>query len=215
MTAIVYCSGPLFCPEEQGGMAALARVLEAAGYATFLPQRDGLEAWLLRLAGSPLDVGPLRARADAAIFALDAYQIVERCAAVVCSLNGRVPDEGAVAEAALACAVGKPVVLYKHDRRAPFAGRDNAMLTGLSPLPPVANLRRVPAAVRRLLDDAPEPGPGGARLRAAVTLGRRIWQVMARAPAAPQGRSSRALVEEIAALCASPGTVPQRRGRGR
>ena len=48
MTSIIYCSGPLFCPEEQGGMAALARVLEDAGYGTFLPQRDGLEAYLLR-----------------------------------------------------------------------------------------------------------------------------------------------------------------------
>jgi len=30
---IIYCSGPLFCPEEIGGMTAIANALEAAGYA--------------------------------------------------------------------------------------------------------------------------------------------------------------------------------------
>jgi nucleoside 2-deoxyribosyltransferase len=218
VTPIIYCSGPLFCPEEQGGMAALARALEAAGYATFLPQRDGLEAYLLRFVDSPLNVGPLAGRIDAAIFALDAYQIAERCAGLVCNLNGRVPDEGAVAEAALAFAVGRPVVLYKHDRRSVFGGRDNPMVTSLSALPPVTELRALAAAVRQALRDAgaPPPAAPGARLRAAVDLGRRLWKVLERAPAAlGQDRSSRTLVAEIAALCAGRVSAPRRNARAR
>jgi nucleoside 2-deoxyribosyltransferase len=218
MTPVIYCSGPLFCPEEQGGMAALARALEDAGYGTFLPQRDGLEAYLLRFVDSPLNVRLLRGRIDAAIFALDVYQIVERCAGLVLNLNGRVPDEGGVAEAATAHAVGRPVVLYKDDRRSVFAGRDNPMVTALSPLPPVRELRGLPGAVRRVLgrDDAPPPAAPGPRLRDAVARGRRLWQVMERAPATlGKDRTSRALVEAIAALCAGRVSPRGRSGRAR
>ena len=42
----IYCSGPLFCAEEVGGMSAIAKVLEDAGFQTFLPHRDGLEAYI-------------------------------------------------------------------------------------------------------------------------------------------------------------------------
>ena len=186
-------------------MAALARVLEDAGYGTFLPQRDGLEAYVLRFVDSPLHLGPLRARVDAAIFALDVYQIVERCAGLVLNLNGRVPDEGGVAEAATAHAVGRPVVLYKNDRRTAFGGRDNPMVTSLSPLPPVRDLGRLAAALRRVLgraDGEPPPAPG--RLGEAVRLGHRIWQVLERAPGGlGKEHSGRALVAEIATLCAA------------
>ena len=216
MTPVIYCSGPLFCPEEQGGMAALARAIEAAGYGTFLPQRDGLEAYLLRFVDSPLKLGPLAGRIDAAIFALDAYQIVERCAGLVFSMNGRVPDEGGVAEAALAFAVGRPVVLYKNDRRSVFGGRDNPMVTSLSALPPVTEVRDVPRALRQVLRHAGAERPAAPdRLRAAVSLGRRIWRLIERAPAALKDRSSRALVAEIAALCAAAVSSPGRRPRGR
>jgi nucleoside 2-deoxyribosyltransferase len=216
MTPVIYCSGPLFCPEEQGGMAALAGAVEAAGYATFLPQRDGLEAYLLRFVDSPLRRGPLAARIDGAIFALDAYQIVERCEALVFNMNGRVPDEGGVAEAALAYAVGRPVVIYKNDRRSTFGGRDNPMVTSLSARPPVADVRDLPRALRQLLREA-DAGRSALprRLEAAVGLGRHIWSVMQRAPAALKDRSSRALVAEIAALCAGPVSAAGRRPRGR
>ena len=42
----VYCSGPLFSPEEVGAMQAIADQLEKKGMSTFLPHRDGLESWL-------------------------------------------------------------------------------------------------------------------------------------------------------------------------
>ena len=199
-------------------MAALARAIEGAGYPTFLPQRDGLEAYLLRFVDSPLNVRPLRDRLEAAIFALDAYQIVERCAGLVFNLNGRVPDEGGVAEAAIAFAVGKPVVLYKNDRRSAFAGRDTPMVTALSSLPPVIDVRRLPGALRQVFRRAADQAPGaqGQRLRAAVSLGRRLWGVMERAPASlGKDRTSQALVEEIAGLCTGRVSAPRRSGRAR
>ncbi len=39
----VYCAGPLFNAYERDEMAKIACVLKDAGYATFLPQDDGIE----------------------------------------------------------------------------------------------------------------------------------------------------------------------------
>ncbi len=149
-TPRIYCSGPLFCAEEVGGMSAIAQQLEQAGFQTFLPHRDGLEPYVMRLGNTPLP-GPLsgiRTRIDHAIFALDVYELIERCDAVVCNLNGRVPDEGMIVEAALAYAAGKPLVLFKDDVRAPFGGFDNAMLTSLVKGRIVGALAEIPVAVR-------------------------------------------------------------------
>src|SRR5439155_25501198 len=73
-----------------------------------------------------------------AIFALDLYELLENSDAVVANLNGRVPDEGTIVEAAVAWHAGKALVLYKADARAPIDGSDNPidgsdnpMLTGL------------------------------------------------------------------------------------
>lgn len=114
-------------------MESIARTLEALGHATFLPHRDGLE--LSRLESrlhehglSPIDASKM---IDRSIFCLDVYQLLSWSDGVVINLNGRVPDEGTVVEAALAWHAGKPLVLYKNDSRAPFLGRDNPMLTGL------------------------------------------------------------------------------------
>ncbi len=179
---IIYCSGPLFSPEEVGAMTVLARALEDAGYQTFVPHRDGVEAYVMRLANSPLDGNFLRLRdaVDAAIFAVDVFQIVERSAVVVVNLNGRVPDEGAVAEAAIAFAANVPVVLYKHDARAPFRGRDNAMLTGLTDSRLVTEVSRLPQAVERAIADCGQATQpiGRTRLATTVTRGRRLWKLL-------------------------------------
>lgn len=145
----VYCSGPLFCPEEIAGMSAIATVLEQAGFGTFVPHRDGLERFVMGLVNTPLNNNILGARdtINAAIFALDCFQIITRCDYFVFNMNGRVPDEGAVAEAGIAFAAGKPLVLYKNDRRSVFKGVDNSMLTGLSVIKPVNGIRKLPEAV--------------------------------------------------------------------
>ena len=135
-TKRIYCSGPLFSPEEKQAMQQIAEVLEHAGYATFLPQRDGLEAYVMRLANDPRVTNKMFRRINLfthkAIFALDIYQVVEGCGALVFNMNGRVPDEGGVAETAVAFAVGKPLVIYKQDDRTKFNGYDNSMVSGLA-----------------------------------------------------------------------------------
>lgn len=129
----IYCSGPLFNDSERAEMAQIATALESAGFDTFLPHRDGLEfrALLGDLMMAGLALEDAQAAWDRAIFALDAYQAVEGCDAVVVNLNGRVPDEGAVAEAAMAWARGRVVIGYKNDLRSLVMGRDNAMVAGL------------------------------------------------------------------------------------
>jgi len=181
---LVYCSGPLFCPEEIAGMTAIARVLEGAGYGTFLPHRDGVERLVMGLVNSPVNVDILgsRDRVDRAIFALDVFQIVERCDCLVFNMNGRVPDEGGAAEAGIAFAAGKPVVLYKSDRRSSLKGRDNSMLRGLSGMAPVTDIGKLPAAVRKALAAAAAGGRAvpafSESLREALRRGEKVWKIV-------------------------------------
>ncbi|MFO8048943.1 MAG: nucleoside 2-deoxyribosyltransferase, partial [Desulfosudaceae bacterium] len=109
----VYCSGPLFCPEELRSMKNISEALEASGWQTYLPQRDGIEAFVLKNTDRYLAnlVRPLVRFFHRLTFAVDVYFLL-KCDCLVFNLNGRVPDEGAVAEAGLALAAGKPVILY-------------------------------------------------------------------------------------------------------
>ena len=175
----IYCSGPLFCAEEIGGMNAIAKVLEEAGFQTFLPHRDGLESYVLRVSNSsfPTTVSAIRRRVDYAIFSLDAYELIERCDAVVCNLNGRVPDEGAVVESALAYAAGKPLVLYKNDLRAPFGGYDNSMLTSLVKGEIVGKLSEIPAALTGVISRKRGFVALSPDLQKAIAYGKRIASI--------------------------------------
>ncbi len=132
----IYCSGPLFCPEECACMKTISDVLEQEGYRTFLPQRDGIEAYVLRAEKdqkiSQHLFQQIKTSMSKAIFAFDIYQLIECSDGLVMNMNGRVPDEGAVAETAIAFAIGKPVVLYKNDHRSLLYGLDNSMLLGLA-----------------------------------------------------------------------------------
>ncbi len=157
----VYCSGALFCPEEVRAMAELAQVLETNGYATYLPQRDGVEAWVMGAVDNPLANAwiftPIRALVHRAVFALDIYQIVCACDAFVCNLNGRVPDEGAVIETAVAFAAGRPVVIYKQDGRVLDSGGDSYMLLGAEQAR-VDDPALLPQALSHLADETHAPG---------------------------------------------------------
>ena len=181
----IYCSGPLFCPEEVGGMSAIARVLENAGFQTFLPHRDGLEGYVLRFANVPAPsiLSGIRTRIDYAIFALDVFELIERCSAVVCNLNGRVPDEGMIVEDSLAYAAGKPLVLFKDDARAPFGGYDNSMLTSLVQGKIVRKLQELPCALKDEMHRKTGcPVSLSDDLKKAVSYGKRISKVLERLP---------------------------------
>ena len=180
----IYCSGPLFCAEEIGGMSAIAKVLEDAGFQTFLPHRDGMEGYVLRFSNSsfPSTVSGIRTSIDYAIFSLDVYELIERCSAVVCNLNGRVPDEGMIVEAALAYAAGKPLVLFKDDLRAPFGGYDNSMLTSLVRGIIVDKITKLPVALMNMISQKTDSVPLSSDLKKAISNGKRISSILESLP---------------------------------
>jgi nucleoside 2-deoxyribosyltransferase len=189
----IYCSGPLFCPEEIAGMSAMARILEDAGFTTFLPHRDGIERLVMGLVNTPFNTNFLGSREiiDKAIFALDVFQIVKRCDCLVLNMNGRVPDEGAVAEAGIAFASGKPVVIYKNDARTIFKGRDNSMITGLSGYPVVRELNKLPGIIKHLKPSQPELA---GRLLHVANYGEKIWSFL---KMLPSGRLNKKQQEDM------------------
>lgn len=180
----IYCSGPLFCAEEVGGMSAIAKALEDAGFQTFLPHRDGLEAYVMRFGNSTFSsaISAIRTRVDYAIFSLDVYELIERCGAVVGNLNGRVPDEGMIVEVSLAYAAGKALVLFKDDIRAPFGGYDNSMLTSLVRGKIVGDLKELPEALRKEMSEKKGAKNLSNDLIKAISYGRRISSVMEHLP---------------------------------
>lgn len=202
---IIYCSGPLFSPGERGEMLAISRCLEEHGWDTFLPQRDGIEALVMGMVNSPLNVNLFNVRRalDRAIFALDIYQLLERCDALVMNMNGRVPDEGALVEAAVAWTAGKPLVIYKDDARTAFKGMDNSMISGLVRGRRVTSIEALPGEIEKAMvkttghGDYGSPIPDDVAL--SVNLGRRIWGLMMKRSASK--RKGAGLAGEIAALC--------------
>ena len=129
----IYCAGPLFNRPEQEEMGEIARTLEGAGFSTFLPHRDSflfMDVYREFLRGGYAGAESNR-MIQQAIFWLDAYEVIAGCQGLVLNMNGRVPDEGAVAEAAMAWMAGKAIVLYKSDSRSVIQGDDNEMVLGL------------------------------------------------------------------------------------
>jgi nucleoside 2-deoxyribosyltransferase len=152
----IYCAGPLFNPSERAEMEMLAETLEQAGFETFLPHRDGLLFGVivpdLMKASYPLEAAQWMARQ--AIFALDVYHVLMGCDGALINLNGRVPDEGALVEGAIAWTAGKAVVLFKDDARALIAGLDNPLVAGLGSFRFVSHTDDLPRAMSRALSES-------------------------------------------------------------
>ena len=165
-------------------MNAIAGVLEHSGFHTFLPHRDGLERYLVRFSQMPVPsiASGIRSRIDYAIFALDVYELLERCSAVVCNLNGRVPDEGMIVEAALAYACGQPLVMFKNDLRAPFGGYDNSMLTSLCRGNILQKLTDLPDALTVAISRKQEKVAVSGNLKKAIAHGKRISSILEHLP---------------------------------
>ncbi len=182
---LVYCAGPLFNDAERETMAQMAAALEADGFRTFLPHRDGLEFariepclearghsaekakfWLLR-----------------AIDALDCYQVVVRCGSLVFNASGRVPDEGAVAEASMGYLMGKPLVYFKFgDSRSLIAGEDNPLVFGRGNFNAVQGINDLPQALReRIQELKSDPNyavPCAEHVWKNLDDGRKIWETV-------------------------------------
>ncbi len=180
----VYCAGPLFNAAERREMVEIAAVLNGAGFDTFLPHADGMEfalvrPWLIERGFDPIAAGELLHRA---IFALDTYQVAVGCGALVFNMNGRVPDEGAVAEATIAWMLDKPVVLFKEDARSTFAGRDNPLVVGPADFRTVDVLERLPEALEERIAAAELAADAAIscsrHLHETVEAGERLWQAL-------------------------------------
>ena len=74
---------------------------------------------------------------------IDTFQIIDNDGLVL-NLNGRVPDEGAMVEAGIAWALGKPIVIYKNDSRSLFGGLDNPLVAGLSKFKIISDIGKIP-----------------------------------------------------------------------
>jgi len=184
----VYCSGALFDPEEIAAMSEIASVLEKSGYGTYLPHRDGLEAFVMNSVNSPVAnlpvFWPLNRLVESAVFSLDIYQIIEICDYFVFNMNGRVPDEGGVVETAVAFAMGKPIIIYKNDQRAPFNGFDSPLLLGASYTYSVVNkIQNIPSALDSLIQKMESLGDFHyplanlpPRVKRANDFGRKVWK---------------------------------------
>lgn len=181
----VYCAGPLFNAAERREMLDIAEALRAEGFEPFVPHADGMEFADVHahLAARGFHRDKAGQLLHEAVFALDVYQVVVGCGSLVFNMNGRVPDEGAVAEAAMAWTLGKPVVIYKEDVRSKIAGRDNPLLVGPTGFRTVARLDQVAAALAaELARGAYDPEwetPCPANLATPLDAGEQLWERLA------------------------------------
>jgi len=179
----IYCAGPLFNRAEQQEMAEIAHVLERAGFSVFLPHRDSfvfadVHREFLRGGYTPEESTRM---IQQAIFWLDSYEIISRCQGLVLNMNGRVPDEGAVVEAAVAWMAGRAIVLYKSDARSSIHGSDNPLVLGLGGFVKVSTVPEIAYAFTQLFRSR-RPGPDVSlprAVRAVIAPGRRLSQCLA------------------------------------
>jgi hypothetical protein len=163
-------------------MTAIADTLAQAGFAVFLPHRDGfvfadVQRELLRGGYDREEAAPMVQRA---IFWLDTYEVLVGCQGLVLNMNGRVPDEGAAVEAAMAWTAGLPVVLYKDDTRSLIQGYDNPLLSGLGSFERVSTLPEIGYAFAQVFK-AKRPAPPALprALRPLIERGRRFSRALA------------------------------------
>lgn len=183
----VYCAGPLFNEAERREMCLIAETLNRSGLKTFLPHADGMEfakvqPVLISSGHDPVEVGRILHKA---IFAMDVYQVVQGCGSMVFNMNGRVPDEGAVAEATMAWMLGKPVVIYKEDVRSMIAGRDNPLVVGQTDFNLVTRMDQLVGELEARIAapfDASAIVPCPPHLAQTVELGRGLWERLRRLP---------------------------------
>ncbi len=200
---LVHVSGPCRYPEERRAEGEIAEALEKGGFQVYLPSRDGIDSCFPVVArdrgvGEEAISGVVRA-----IFALEMFQVLERCDCLVFNMNGRVPDEGGLFEAAGAFCAGKPLIIYKRDHRSVFCGKDNSMIIGLTAdYSTVSEIKGICNELARAIRDA-GPASGGyvapPSVRRVVQQGEGVWRLLrdARYLEAGDGERIRVLNEMI------------------
>jgi nucleoside 2-deoxyribosyltransferase len=201
----------MFSVGDKWEQHAVAHALKGAGFTTYLPQRDGIEVGkVMQLVNHPLLEGPIAndimLQVRKWVFALDMYQLLGRCNAVVFNLDGRTPDEGSVVETASAFTAGKPIVIYKTTPITILNGADNPMVQGLSttwsyagdvPSVPKAVAAQVAAVAKQPYTYAPPPN-----VKALIAGGSEVWDVLEGLRHMPKDTPEQLLkwLEEVAKL---------------
>ena len=97
-------------------------------------------------------------------------------------MNGRVPDEGAVSETAIAWTLGKPVVLFKEDVRSVICERDNPLLAGLAGFQICRELEQLAEVLDRSIAECETPRDWRVacppKLAETLLEGERLWQAI-------------------------------------
>ena len=135
----VYLSGPMFSAADLSQQLIIAKTLQDAGMSSYLPQRDGIEVGpLMAHIGEPDNGVSVEQLFEVMLFirqivcAMDNYQLISRCNSLVFNMDGRVPDDGSIAETAAGWASGQAIVIYKTTPITMLGGTDNPMVSGLS-----------------------------------------------------------------------------------
>ena len=189
----IYLSGPMFSAADLWSQQSIADTLERpptdapfAPTECYLPQRDGIEVGsLMHYLNSPTISSGTSAKAMGfvrrAVYALDMYQLLDRCGAVVFNMDGRVPDGGSVVEAASAYVSGRVIVIYKSTPITMLGGWDNPMISGLSTTwTEVQTFADIPTElIKRLADTTEKPEFRPSReLADVVSYGHIVWDLM-------------------------------------
>lgn len=186
----VYLAAPLFTQAERDEVEALAKHLNAAGLSVFIPHRDGFLLTKLReflIKKQKLSADDAVLLVSRAVDALDTFMVIKGTRSLVMNANGRVPDEGAVTELAMAWMVGKPTVLYSDDVRSLTNGVMNPLLRGRADFVTVQRPEEIAPLLSAQLARAqtdlfvPLLPPGVAQR---VRQGEQLWNVLKGARAA-------------------------------
>lgn len=154
----IFISGPMFSPADLWEGEQIKAALETAGFATYWAPRDGIEDdRLIANLQSPLMALTYYQKVALLVqkigWTLDIYMATSGCDGMVMDMNGRVPDEGSVAEAANAYACGMPLVVYKETSITMWGPFNNPMLAALTKdWEPVDTIEKIAPAMHAAID---------------------------------------------------------------
>jgi len=148
----VYIAAPLYSEKEQKDNREIDKVLQRAGYATFLPQRDGFayEDLFKQVQNEGYAYEEARDIALGIIMHLDVYQVCEGCDATVLNLTVRNPGEGTITESALCFRSERPLVLYKGNNPSFVLENHSPLLTGQTRFSIVDKVEEIPRKLKQI-----------------------------------------------------------------
>jgi nucleoside 2-deoxyribosyltransferase len=155
----IFLSGPMNSTSDINGQLAISAVLKPK-FDVYLAPVDGVEIrTLIELLANPTVLSEPFLRAALLVqqigWAHEIYQLLSSDALVL-NMDGRVPDEGAVVEAATSYTAGKPVVIYKDMAVTFWDFFDNPMVAALdSTWQVIVDVRKLPGAVTAALANPP------------------------------------------------------------